>query len=124
MSYSNARSAMYRFPAVNVSSAAVLGRIQGPAGAEGRLISIAAVVTTNVTANPAVIAVGNSGDADAQGTLSIPVSAAGSGVNTLVRGVDNRIDADSIVEVSSDGGSTAGAADLLVLIDWYGGDAS
>ncbi len=125
MSYSNARSAAYHFNAQAVGSAATL-KIAGPAGAEGRLIGISAIVTTVLAgAGAAVISVGNSGDADAQGTLTIPAAAAVDSVhNTVVRGVDNRIDADSGVEIDIDGGPTSGNASITVLIDWYGGDAS
>lgn len=125
MSYGNGISALYRFPAAALGSAAVVGRIKGPAGAEGRLISVASVITTTTTGGTApVVSVGNSGDPNAYGDHTIPLAAANTGQNALVRGVDNRIDADDDVEVSSDGGPTSGAADLLVLIEWYGGDAS
>jgi hypothetical protein len=124
MSYGNGISALYRFPAAAIASAGVFGRIKGPAGAEGRLISVSSVISTTTTVAASVVSVGNSGDPNAYADHTVPVAAANTGQNAFTRGVDTRIDADDDVEVSSDGGSTAGAADVLVLIEWYGGDAS
>ena len=124
MSYGNGISALYRFPAAAINGAGIFGRIKGPAGAEGRLISVSSVITTTTTVGPAVVSVGNSGDANAYADHTIPVAAAPTAQNAMVRGVANRIAADDDVEVSSDGGATVGVADVLVLIEWYGGDAS
>ena len=124
MSYSNGISALYRFPAATLTSAAVVGRIEGPDGAEGRLISVTTVVTTGVTVAAASVEIGLTGDTDQFGSVSVPISSAGARTSAFTRGTDNRIDVGDEVEVYTDGGATAGAADICVLIEWYGGDAS
>lgn len=119
MSYSEPTvSAVYRFPAATLSSAAVIGRIQGPSGMTGTLVDVSVIVTTGVTVAANTIDVGTSADPDAAGTLTVPVSAANSGTNgaTLVEGA--QLVADGVVEVSTNGECTAGAADVLVAINW------
>lgn len=124
MSYGNGISALYRFPAVNLGTGATL-RIAGPNGAEGRLISITSVVTTVHVGTATGIQVGNAADPDRYATASIASAAP---LNTMTRaftrGVDTRIDADDDVEIVVDSAATSGAADILALIEWYGGDAS
>jgi predicted RecA/RadA family phage recombinase len=119
MSYSNPTSAVYRFPAATLSTAAIIGRIVGPAGKSGRLIDIGNVVTTGVTVAANTIDVGLTADVDAFGTLSVPVSSAGAVANGMTRGTDDDIPADTVVEVSTNGECTAGAGDVLVTIEWY-----
>jgi hypothetical protein len=118
MSYSNPISSVYRFPAQSVIAAAELARIVGPKGLTGRLVSVATVVTTGVTVASSSVIVGSAGDADAYGSLTVPVSAANALNNTMSRGVTDFIPADTAVVVGSGGGATAGACDILVHIDW------
>lgn len=127
MSYSNPQTAVYRFPAATLSSAGIIGRIIGPSGKQGRLIDIGCVVTTGVTVAANTIDVGLTADVDAFGTLTVPISAANAVSNGMVRtdtdgdGVYDDVDipADTVVEVSTNGECTAGAGDVLVMIDWY-----
>jgi len=119
MSYSNPTSATYRFPAAALATAAIIGRIVGPAGKSGRLVDVASVVTTGVTAAAVTVDVGTTGAVASAGTATIPVSAAAAVSNNAVLVSQHILAADTVVEVSTNGECTAGAADLLVTIDWY-----
>jgi len=119
MSYSNPTTATYRFPAATLSAAAIVGRIVGPTGLQGRLVDVASVVTTGVTVLPVTVNVGTTGAAASAGTATIPVSAINAVSNGAVGVVGHVLAADTVVEVSSGGECTAGAADLLVTIDWF-----
>ena len=119
--YDNGDVLMYQFPAAAVDTAAVIGRILGPAGKQGRLMGIASAVTADVTVAAAGIRVGSTSDPDAYGTHSIPVSSADAVVTTYtdLTSDSNLIPADSLVEIDSDGAATAGDADLFVTIKWF-----
>lgn len=119
MSYSNPLTAVYRFPAATLSTAAVVGRIIGPKGKSGTIVGIGSVVTTGVTVEAASVTIGSATDADAYATASIPVSAANAVTNDFTPVSNHVIPADEVVNVSAGGESTAGAADLLVMINWY-----
>lgn len=119
MGYSNPITTTYRFATATLSSAAIVGRLVGPSGKEGRLIDVACVVTTGVTDAAVTVDVGLTADVDAFGTLSVAIGAANTVANGMTRGTDNDIPADTVVEVSANGECTAGAGDLLVTIAWY-----
>lgn len=119
MSYSNPDVANYRFPAATLTSAAVVGRILGPAGKSGRLVGISTIVTTGVTVAAASVELGVAADTDKYGSASVPVSSANAGVNTVTAGTEHVIPADTVLDVYTDGGATAGAADINVTIAWY-----
>ena len=77
MSYSNSTvSATYRFAAATLSTAAIIGRIIGPAGMEGQLIDVSTVITTGVTTTANTLDVGTTGDVASAGTLTTAISAA------------------------------------------------
>ena len=124
MSYGNGISALYRFPAAAIDTVAAVGTILGPAGATGRLISVSSVITVLTTVAVTVVSVGTGGDPNAYADHTVPIGAAGISQNAITRGVTDEIPADSEVEVTSNLGATAGDADILVLIEWYGGAAS
>ncbi len=119
MSYSNPTTATYRFPAASLINAATLGRIMPPKGKQGRVVDVSVLVTTGVTVAASNVTVGTESDTDAYATLAVPVTSANAGLNgaTLVTG--HVLPADTVVAVASAGGCTAGAGDLLVVIDWY-----
>ena len=119
MSYSNPTNATYRFPAGSVIASATLARIMGPAGMTGRLVDISYVVTTGVTVAASGLRVGSVGTTNAYGTLAVPISAADSVGNNMVRGATVDIPKDTAVLVGSSGGATAGAVDIIVSIDWF-----
>lgn len=123
-SYDSPLRETYRFPAATLSSAAVVGRLIGPAGRVGRVVNVSHVVTTNVTVAAAAVTVGNNGEASPV-THTVPISSANAAAaiarddSTLLGQGETYLAADTLVEVASDGGPTAGAADLIVTIDWY-----
>lgn len=119
--YDNPIQVSYRFDAVTVSTAGVLGRMAGPSGRAGRVLSIAAVVTTDVTVAASVLSVDtNAGLAD-PATLTLPVGAANTVAGSLQADTEgaSELPADTAIELQSDGGSTAGAADVTVTIGWF-----
>jgi len=127
--YDGADRRVYRFPAAAIDTAGVFGRFIGPRGKVGRVRGIEAVNTAAVTVAASSITVGNNG-AVAPASLSIPVSAINAGTSMTaaeekaagakeVAGTnDVELEADTVVEVESDGGATAGDADITVTVDW------
>jgi hypothetical protein len=120
-SYDHPIEVSYRFPAAAVATAAVLGRVIGPAGASGRVLSLTHIVTTDVTVAPSVITVDTGVGVTTPVTMTIPVSAANSGGSASDAAIKagSELPADTVVEVSSDGGATAGAADISLTIGWF-----
>ncbi len=117
MAYDNPQTTVYRFPAANIATSGTVGQFIGPSGKKGRVTDIGYVITTNTTVAPTLISIGISGNTSKFATNSVPVGVA----NTVGNGVTDiaDIDADVAVLVTTDGGCTAGAADLLVMIEWY-----
>jgi len=128
--YDNAETRVYRFPAAAIASAAVFGRFIGPAGKVGRVRGIEYVVTTSTTVAASNLSVGNNG-AVAPAACQVPVASANAGGTwtaaqkaaagaEVVAGTnDVELAANTVVECASDGGSTAGAADVIVTVDWF-----
>ena len=118
--YDNALRETYRFPAATISAAAVVGRLVGPAGKTGRVVNVSHVVTTDVTVAAGTVTVGPNGAASPV-THTVPISAANAAVAipaTSLKG-QTLLAADTLVEVAAGGEPTAGAADLIVTIDWF-----
>lgn len=130
--YDNALRETYRFPAATLSAAAVVGRFIGPAGKRGRIVNVSHIVTTGVTVAAAAVTVGVNG-ATSPVSHTVPISSANAGAaipaaslkgqvegsDGLATGEIAELAADTVVEVASDGGPTAGAADLVVTVDWF-----
>lgn len=121
MDYAKPLTLTYFLQAATLSSAAVLGTIIGPKGKVGRLKALGVVVTTATTDAATIVSVGTFADGDAYGTLSVPVASADAGYNdfTDLTSDDNLIAADTGLEVSTNGGCTAGAGSIVVVIDWF-----
>lgn len=118
MSYSNGFVAVYTFHLVTFDTAFEVF-IKGPAGLDGRLVSISSTITTTTTAGTATaIDVGSQGDPNAYGTHSVPVAAAEVSQNVMTRGVLERIPADGLVTVAGDGGALAGDGNIHIMIEW------
>jgi len=119
--YDSALEVSYRFPAVAVDTAAVGGRFIGPAGKVGRVKSITSINTTETTAAASVVTVDTNAGITTPATLTIPaqVAALGASATKAVIEASTELPADTVVEVSSDGGSTAGDADVVVVVAWY-----
>ena len=121
MAYDNGNTVVYRFPAITVSSAAVLGRIIGPKGKAGRLVSVSGVVTTALLGTTGQLEIGISGDSDKYGELSLPATLVNLGLNTdTITDTDTyQLPEDTIIDVSSTADLTSGAIDALVEIAWF-----
>lgn len=119
--YDNPIQVSYRFAAVTVSAAGVLGRMAGPAGRAGRVLNISAVVTTDVTVAPALITVDTNAGLTDPASLTLPVAAANAVAGSLQADTEgaSELPADTAIELQSDGGATAGAADITVTIGWF-----
>lgn len=119
MAYENPLTMLYRFPAATVSSAAVVGRIVGPAGKKGVVVSVGSVVTTGVTDAAATVQIGSTTDPDAYGVHTMPISSANAVANNFTPVFNHEAPADEAMLVTAGGESTAGAGDLLVGVNWY-----
>jgi hypothetical protein len=119
MSYSNATTVSYTFPAAAVDTDAVIGYLVGPAGKKGRLVGIMTAVTVAVTVVKSVLTLGVSGALTAYGSADVAVGAAGTVNNTFTYGAVTIIPADTSIILESGGECTAGDGDVTVVIDWY-----
>ena len=123
MAYDNPIHQTITLPGAAISASGTLVSAIGPAGKVGRLESIGAVVSTSTTAAASELRVGTASDADAYGTLSVPIATAGAAAAynaATISDIDaNLMPADTAVLIASDGGSTAGAADVVVTIAWF-----
>jgi len=115
--------ATYQFPGAVLSSAAVVGRILGPKGKKGKLLAWGVLCTTDLTGTAGQLNIGNSGNATAFATLSLPNTTAPArvdGVETPTYGAVSRtlIDPDMVVEIAATAAPTAGAGTIFVTIEW------
>jgi hypothetical protein len=111
----------YRFAALTVTSAAVIGRIQGPAGKVGRVVGFEYILTTGVTVGDAGITIDTNAGLTAPFTTSMPIAAVNTGgaATAAQLKAGDELPADTVVELSSDAAATAGAADVTITIAWY-----
>lgn len=123
MAYHDPVYETYTLPTADMTSASTLLNVAGPEGHKGVLVSVGAVITTDVTGSSSTIQIGDSGDATKFGSLSVPVATSGNLYNSpTINDVDsNLMPADTIVEIACDGGATAGQADTKVTIAWFKG---
>jgi len=123
MSYHDPVYTTHTLAAATLSSAADLLMVTGPRGHQGRLVGISAVVTTSTTVAATELRVGDAADADQYGIISVPVATAGAAAvynEATIYDVDtNLMPADTTVIIATDGGCTAGAADVSVIIAWF-----
>lgn len=127
MSYSNGQFITYQVLAsAIVSAAGQAGNFAGPKGATGRLVSIVGVATTGLTVADAAVTLRDQAATEIYGSLAAPF---GGGVGAVLNDLtiddvsaapahNNRIPADTALELDGDGGATAGAADFYVTILW------
>ena len=127
--YDNALQTQHDAAAAAFSAAGDLIALNGPSGRYGRILDITVQVTTAFTVADTRVDVGeDSGDVDAQlSNWVIPFTGSAIGDvlaptrdNTdvsLEEGVD--IDPDVTTDLITDGGATAGAGDIRMLIAWW-----
>jgi len=132
MSYSNGIQTTYIAAGAAIDTAAVIGRfpaLEHPenGGLTGRIVGVMVQCTVQLTgAGPSVISIGDGSDANKFGTISVADTAANArAVVTFTDGetVDstngsNRIPADTVITLTSDGGHTAGDGDVYLVVEW------
>lgn len=127
--YDNALQTQHDAAAASISGGGTLLTLGGPAARYGRVLDVTIDVTTALTVADSEIDIGESGgDVDAQLAAWI-LAFTGSGIGdrlapsrddttvSLDEGIDIDPDVDTIL--ASDGGSTAGAGDIRVLVAWW-----
>jgi len=111
----------YSFMSAALDTAAIFGRIQGPAGKVGRLVGVEWHIVAELTTNPTVVTFDHAAALTALPTISVAAAAINLGGSAteaeLKAGAEFR--ADTIIECTSNGGAAAGDADVHVTIQWY-----
>lgn len=111
----------YRFAAVTLSSAATIGRLSGPSGREGRVLAITGIITTGTTVAASLLTIDTVAGLSNPPSVSVPVLSANApfgSTQAATEGVD-KLPADTEIILATDGGSTAGAADVTVTVGWF-----
>lgn len=121
MAYDDPTLVTYSFPAATLSTNGIIGYLGGPAGLTGRVESIVYTVTTGVTVAAAEINVGAVADDADNAVCAVPIASANATSGSTLANVSakNSLAADTDIIVSSDGGCTAGAADVFVTVAWF-----
>jgi hypothetical protein len=121
MAYDNPTSVTYTLENVTISTTGVKLHLVGPAGKKGRVKDIGFVTTTATTGAVTELRVGDVADPDKYAALSVPIQAVNAvTVNAALHtSSHNLIPASTYFEMSSDGGSTAGAGTVILTIDWF-----
>lgn len=110
----------YTIDTATLSAAAELGRFVGPAGKQGRVVGLSCVVTTDTTVAATTVTVNDAANTIVAGSLSVPVGVAGTVANTLTGVTDDTlIPADTVVTVDTDGGATAGAGTIQLVMAYF-----
>ena len=112
----------YFLAAVDISPTIVLASVVGPKGRKGRIVNFSYVLTTAVTVADNVLTVGPNADASPV-TLTQAFTGSAIGANDAITNAQAyahvELAADTNVEIASDGGCTAGAADIALTVEWY-----
>jgi hypothetical protein len=120
--YDNPIQVTYRAAAFSLIAAATSMRFQGPPGKQGRLLHALVMITTQCTVAASSMRVGTGGTLTANLTMPVAISLV---VNTGLAATAAQlkagaiITADTMYEIGSGGGATAGAGDLVAVIGWY-----
>jgi hypothetical protein len=112
----------YRVAAAAVDTAGVLLTVHGPKGKKGRVAAVSARVTVALTVADTLLTVRpKGGSATVSVTLPFTGSAADDVEGKSAEELKGQVElpADTPIEIVTDGGSTAGDADVEVDIDWY-----
>ena len=120
--YDNPLRESYYLPAADIAGGGVLGNFVGPKGKVGRVANVSYVLTVAATVADSDLTVGPNGAATPV-TVTVPFTASAIGSNDATAQADLKgqtdLAADTVVEVASDGGSTAGTGNIVVTVDWF-----
>jgi len=119
--YHNPLRTTHVLTTATLSTLAEIGKFSGPAGMQGRVESISVLVSTATTAADCLVSLGDGTTLNKFGGVTVPVTSLNGVANTLVSLTDddNLIPADSMVTIETDGGCTAGAGTVTVVIAWF-----
>ncbi len=111
----------YQFMNAALDTAAIFGRIQGPAGKVGRLVGVEWHVVAELTTNPTVLTFDHAVALTDLPTVSVAAAAINLGGAATAAELKAGAEflADTIIECTSNGGAAAGDADVTVTIQWY-----
>lgn len=111
----------YSFMAAAIDTIGVFGRFQGPAGKLGRVIGVEYHLVAATTVAASNLDFDTVAGLTGPCTVNVPIASINTGgaatAAELKAGAE--LPADTIVQCSSDGGSTAGDADVHVTVQWY-----
>lgn len=116
--YDNPLRMTYMLANSAIDAASTKLKIVGPVGMVGRVAAMTAVITADTTDSATLVRLGDDASGAQYGTLTVPIAAAGIGANAPVL-PEIEIAANAVIHLNSNGGATAGDADLAVAIDWY-----
>ena len=111
----------YQFMSAALDTAAIFGRIQGPAGKIGRLVGVEWHVIAELTTNPTVVTFDTAAGLTVLPQTSVAaalINLGGSATEAELL-LGDEFPADTIIECTSNGGAAAGDADVTVTIQWY-----
>jgi len=119
--YHNPLRTTHVLVAATLSALAEIGKFSGPAGMQGRVESISVLVTTATTVAVTSVSLGDGTTVNTYGSTAVPIASANAVANTLVSLTDddNLIPADTMVTIETDGGCTAGAGTVTVVVAWF-----
>jgi hypothetical protein len=110
----------YQLDGVALDADAELATFVGPAGKQGRVVSISALVTAAVTGSTSTVSVNTLDDEVVAGSLTVPVGAADTFANDATLGGDDTlIPADTAFTVDVSDSATAGDGNVVVAIAWF-----
>ena len=129
--YDNADRRIYSFLGMAIDTGGpVLGTFQGPPGKTGRVRGIDFTITVDTTVAVTILTVGVNG-ATAPATVTVPIGVAAvigqmtaaqldaAGAAEVVGTNDVILTADTVIELTTNQGATAGDADVHVIVDWF-----
>lgn len=111
----------YQFMNAALDTAAIFGRIQGPAGRVGRLVGLEIHAVAALTTNPTIVTFDHAVALTGLPTVTFAALAINLGAAATLAELKAGAEflADTIIECTSDGGAAAGDADVTVTIQWY-----
>ena len=122
--YDNPERTLVHVNVADLTAAADIATVVGPAGKVGRVTRLGAGLTTAVTVADTVITLDEVTPAlAAPPTLTIPFTGSAIGDNVENTRAElntfTEIPADTVLQLNCDGGATAGAGSVTLQIDWY-----
>jgi hypothetical protein len=119
--YHNPLRTTHVLAAATLSTLAELATFSGPEGMQGRVESISVLVTTATTADVTIVSIGDGTDVDKYATNTVPIASIDAVANTTVSLTtdDNLIPANALFTIDTDGGCTAGAGNITVVVAWF-----